>query len=403
MATKKQREAAKTAVSLSKTAEFTGRTIGIWDLEYYYAEEHVDCFNPDAMKISSYHKQIGDRVHLMVDERDLNRQYDLIYVIRERDDTPQPPTTWIMRDDIVWMGDANADMFGQALLSDTMLRCRPDYLLYPEQNTLYERAEFGYLIDYKGQLIDKPQTWANTLKKKVNFNADRYLWEAPDEVILEVLKRMKGWTRPSFYYPIDFQRLYKSAELMEAFENLPLKRGCVLRWQRMEYFDTGEFLKFMTRLKLKFPAIYTGAAEVSYDSMSVSNLTECAALIQDLADTVYYIKRNGIDASIADSDKYLDKGVFQEVLRETRRWLTYYHSLSWIEYLSLTDIGFQWVPYPELRAYWCNPHKWSSRFRRLLCATYQNEDLILHRYNDEYVSDNDIPWELWADEFKLGI
>ena len=402
MATKKQREAAKTAVSQSATSTFTGKTIGIWDLEYYYAEQHIDCFNPDAMKISGYHKQKGDRVHLLVNERDLNRQYDLIYIIREHDDTPQAPATWLMKDNIVWMGDANAEVFGQALLSDVMLRCRPDYLLYPEQNTIYERAEFGYLIDYKGQLIDESQSWSNTLKRKVNFNADRYLWEASDEVILAVLEQMKHWTRPSFYYPIDFQRLYNNKKLMEAFESLPLKMGCVLKWQRMEYFDTGEFLRFMCHLKEKFPAIYTGATEVSYDSMTVGNSQECTDLIQDLVETVDFIKSHGIDANIADSDKYFN-GIFQEILQEVRRWLSYYYSLSWIEYLATTDMGLRWVSFPELKTYWCNPRKWSSRFRRLLCATYKNEDLILHRYNDVYLSDNDIPWDLWADEFKLGI
>ena len=56
--------------------------VTIWDLDYYYSSTKVDCFNPDVMKISSYHKQLGDQVNFVLKEDDIYRPYDLYYIIK---------------------------------------------------------------------------------------------------------------------------------------------------------------------------------------------------------------------------------------------------------------------------------------------------------------------------------
>ena len=57
--------------------------VTIWDLDYYYAKEKVNCFNPDVMKISSFHKQSGDRINFVEKIDDIYRPYDLYYVIKD--------------------------------------------------------------------------------------------------------------------------------------------------------------------------------------------------------------------------------------------------------------------------------------------------------------------------------
>ena len=47
--------------------------ISIWDLDYYYSKDKKNCFNPDAMKISSYHKQMGDKVNFVLTKYDIYR------------------------------------------------------------------------------------------------------------------------------------------------------------------------------------------------------------------------------------------------------------------------------------------------------------------------------------------
>jgi hypothetical protein len=43
------------------------------------------------MKISSYHKQLGDSVNFILNEFDIRRPYDVYYVIKEHKSTPNPP------------------------------------------------------------------------------------------------------------------------------------------------------------------------------------------------------------------------------------------------------------------------------------------------------------------------
>ena len=60
-------------------------------MDYYYAKEKVNCYNPDVMHISSYHKQCGDQVTFVLNEYDIRRPYDLYYIIKENKNTPNPP------------------------------------------------------------------------------------------------------------------------------------------------------------------------------------------------------------------------------------------------------------------------------------------------------------------------
>ena len=63
--------------------------VTIWDLDYYYAKIKRNCYNVDAMKISSYHKQRGDTVTFVLNEYDIHRPYDLYYIIKVKNNTRQ--------------------------------------------------------------------------------------------------------------------------------------------------------------------------------------------------------------------------------------------------------------------------------------------------------------------------
>ena len=74
--------------------------VTIWDLDYYYAEEKVNCFNPDVMKISSYHKQLGDTINFVLKKDDIRRPYDIYYIIKEKNSTPNPPGDFLLNSKI---------------------------------------------------------------------------------------------------------------------------------------------------------------------------------------------------------------------------------------------------------------------------------------------------------------
>lgn len=65
------------------------KRIIIWDMDWYERNSFVP--NPQAMKVASFHVQLGDLVYFVNEEKDLNFDYDLIYVFREKKNTKFPP------------------------------------------------------------------------------------------------------------------------------------------------------------------------------------------------------------------------------------------------------------------------------------------------------------------------
>lgn len=54
------------------------------------------------MRISSYHKQLGDEVTFVQTEFDIRRPFDLYYIIKEKDKTPNPPVDFFTNPKVRW-------------------------------------------------------------------------------------------------------------------------------------------------------------------------------------------------------------------------------------------------------------------------------------------------------------
>ena len=198
--------------------------VSIWDLDYYYAEEKVNCFNPDVMKISSYHKQLGDTINFVTSPNDIRRPYDLYYIIKENDKTPNPPVDMLTNRKIKWWGNAYRVRVNWKM-SDAMLGCRPDYLLYPEYNTQLERAEHVRFFNNDGVLLPIYQDYANSLKNKKVIITDKYMWISDNESIITALKRLEDTKNLYFLKPIRLQKLLYDEKLKEQFLKLKFSPG----------------------------------------------------------------------------------------------------------------------------------------------------------------------------------
>ena len=126
------------------------------------------------MKISSYHKQLGDYINFVQCEEDINRPYDIYYIIKNDPKTPNPPSRFFLDKNVRWWGKAYKARINWRM-SDAMLGCRPDYLLYPEKNTARERAEQIRLFNNKAEPLQWTQDWGNTYKKKAIIVTDPYM------------------------------------------------------------------------------------------------------------------------------------------------------------------------------------------------------------------------------------
>ena len=126
------------------------------------------------MKISSYHKQLGDTINFVTTVEDIRRPYDLYYIIKENNKTPNPPLDFFTNRKIRWWGNAYRVRVNWKM-SDAMLGCRPDYLLYPEYNTQLERAEHVRFFNNNAELLPIYQDYSNTFKKKKVVVTDKYM------------------------------------------------------------------------------------------------------------------------------------------------------------------------------------------------------------------------------------
>jgi len=174
--------------------------ISIWDLDYYHAKDKVNCFNVNAMKISSFHKQQGDNINFVTRERDIYRPYDVYYIFKDNLETPNPPLDFFTNSKVKWCGKAYSIKAWQ--IPDAILACRPDYLLYPEHNTRLERAELIRLIGNNNTLLPITQDWRNVFKDKYCIVTDENLWTCSEDVILAALDKIKDISNISFTAPI---------------------------------------------------------------------------------------------------------------------------------------------------------------------------------------------------------
>lgn len=58
------------------------------------------------MRISSYHKQMNDQINFVLKEDDIRRPYDIYYVIKEKETTPNPPGDFFLNAKVRFIGKA---------------------------------------------------------------------------------------------------------------------------------------------------------------------------------------------------------------------------------------------------------------------------------------------------------
>ena len=105
-----------------------------------------------------------------------------------------------------------------------MLACRPDYLLYPEKNTIAERSEYIRLLDDQLNLLPLTQDYTNSFKNKATYISDRYLWLADKKVLCSALERVKDVKNLCFLHPIRIDLIIHDKDVRDRFLTLKLSR-----------------------------------------------------------------------------------------------------------------------------------------------------------------------------------
>jgi len=374
--------------------------VTIWDLDYYYSSTKVDCFNPDVMKISSYHKQLGDQVNFVLKEDDIYRPYDLYYIIKENNKTPNPPFDFFVNSKVRWWGKAVKFRINWKM-DNVMLGVRPDYLLYPEKDTKLERAEQIRLLGNEGKLLPISQDWTNSFTNKKALVTDTQLWTTDSKTLITALKQVEEIKNISFLKPIWLRRLVTDKEAMQQFLKLKISPGAILNWVPIFPEEYRESAAIWLAIKKQFPAVKLGPivlrlrpTEHWLDRQNALNEWET------LQNCIIHAKENKIYINIKELEHRTDTPYF--FLFETAaKWLSKKPQVSWLEWITI-----QYGPglkFGRTMTFWGHSKEWSSMFRDLLRQTWTNKKFLTLQWGKKTLSDNDIPWLFWEQEFRYEI
>lgn len=374
--------------------------ITLWDLDYYYAEKKVNCFNPDVMKISSYHKQNGDIVNFVTSEDDINRFYDVCYIIKEKDKTPNPPMRFYMDSKVKWWGKAYRSRINWKM-TDVMLAVRPDYLLYPEKQTKLERAEQIRLLNNKGDLLPLVQDWTNGFKNKRTIVTDHALWTTKTEIIELALKKLLTVKNVTFLEPIWLQKLASNKTIRDLFCQLNLTAGCDIKWVPVNMIEYWTLKETIVELKEKLPHIKIGSLVLKiYYQEEWQNIDIAKKHFAEAKRIILDAKKNKIAVEFRGPRHRLDTPYF-ELFENLETWTKECFELSWLEFI--TKKYGNGLRFNDNLMFWARPKEWNEVFRNLLRQTYIDADFLKSRWGEKSMSDNEIPWELWKKEFEYGI
>lgn len=152
----------------------------------------------------------------MTTERDIYRPYDIYYIIKENQNTPNPPMEFFINPKVRWWGEAYV-MKQNWKMSDAMLACRPDYLLYPERLSRDARAEQIRLLGNNNKLLPLVQDWSNTLKDKNYIVTDKKLWYVDETTVISALQRLQTVPNICFEAPIPIRVLCQHDKMLQEF------------------------------------------------------------------------------------------------------------------------------------------------------------------------------------------
>ena len=146
------------------------------DCEMYYGTSQIP--NIYAMKLSSFHKQNQDEVIVVKPGDKFIGKCDMIYIIREKKETPYPPSMIYERKEAKFLGKAFENHEDFIRLKPFVMSVRPDYKMYPKTGSIYDDAQF-VLYSYGFYQIDKMQ---NFHRKNILKTITRLTVSADDDL-----------------------------------------------------------------------------------------------------------------------------------------------------------------------------------------------------------------------------
>lgn len=385
--------------------------ITIWDLDYYYAKASP---NSDAMRVSSYHKQLGDIVNFVATSDDIDRPYDYYYIFKNDKNLPEPPMKFLLdKKRVRWWGKGVPANRIKWRMTDRILGCRPDYLLYPSVTattaTKIDRAERVQFFNYKAEPLEWVQTWTNTFKNKVVIVTDSTMWFASDENVIKALEFLCDCRNVVFLEPIWIQKITGNKLIRSLFFKLKIANiNNSVQWVPATKIEIEDTMKFLTDFKISQKTKTIGKITFDYRDKKIDHWQSKQQAFDDFAEIrkwTIYARAHRIPFIIRMPATRYETPYF-ELFENLAEWTKTGASRScWLEWITRRYGHLK--DKEDFIFYWNHPEKWNEVFRDLLLQTYKYPDFMLQglgiKSPTSGYSDVDIPWTRWKEEFKNEI
>ena len=148
--------------------------VTIWDLDFFNRLS----FKPNitVMKISSYHKQQEHIINFVNDFEDIKYDFDLMYIVREHERTPFPPSYLLDHKNVKLVGPEFKIYPNHFDVSMLIAMVRPDYGIYnlPKDN-IYSSSNMLQFLHGIERLPAKQDAGNIQSGRTLNIVADKTL------------------------------------------------------------------------------------------------------------------------------------------------------------------------------------------------------------------------------------
>lgn len=374
----------------------------LWDLDYFYAENKKDIFDVELMKISSYYKQQHYETKLVQTEFDLNRNYELIFIYKNRNKNYPIPVRFYSDVRVKWGGKIFA-VKRNWKMTNTILGCRPDYLLYPNKNTPWERAEFIQWYDPNGNKLSFVQDWTNTFKNKKIAVADSAFWFTTTENIISALKSLQQYKNIAFLEPIWIKKIIDNKDIRDEFFKLKLASNNRLQWTSIKLTDADKIIQFLKDFKQRWQHVKSGVIRINYQQYQNAHWQDKNIVYQDLETIkklVLMAKKYKINLAIKMPKNEFDTPYYQ-LFKMLSIWTNYYNRRSLLEFLTIYYLKAR--SKMQMEELWNRPIKWNSHFKKYLSYFLNDTEFLLYKWGTKILSINQINLNLWKDILKYEI
>ena len=183
--------------------------ITIIDIEWYNGYSKLP--KPLCMKLSSYHKQLGDIINFAETSWQIGLDFDVMYVVREGTAGTLPKEIPMHNDKVYLIG--NGFRYYNRYLKElptAIDSCRPDYLLYKidEENNM-TKANIIQFYSRDGKRLPLIQDYHRAIKgSKWNLVIDEKFWEHTYEDIAACVQTLKLDKNVVFQHEIKLDNIF---------------------------------------------------------------------------------------------------------------------------------------------------------------------------------------------------